>query len=93
MIIGVVHCECLLYNAQSLKDKRAVLNSIKSRIKNRYNVSISEVDFQDVWQRTELAMAVVSNTKQTAEQELQRAISIIDQNTEIELTEATYEWL
>jgi uncharacterized protein YlxP (DUF503 family) len=50
-MIGLVECECLIYDAASLKEKRAVLQRILMRLKQRFNVSVSETDFQDVWQR------------------------------------------
>lgn len=46
--------------AQNLKDKRRVLTSIISRISKKYNVSISEIDFNDVWKSAKLGMAIVA---------------------------------
>lgn len=93
MILGVVRCECMLYNAQSLKEKRAVIKSILTKMKQRYNVSASEVDFQDVWQRTEFAVAAVASARVIVEKQLQQALALIDQHTEIERTKTTFEWL
>jgi uncharacterized protein YlxP (DUF503 family) len=45
---------------QNLKDKRRVLTSIISRISKKYNVSISEIDFNDVWKSAKLGMAIVA---------------------------------
>ena len=47
--------------SHSLKDKRHVLKSVKDRVHDRFNVSIAEVDDNDLWQKTELGIAVVSN--------------------------------
>ncbi|MFC7392590.1 DUF503 domain-containing protein [Scopulibacillus cellulosilyticus] len=93
MIIGVVRCECFIYNAHSLKDKRAVIKSILTKAKQRFNVSASEINYQDIWQRTELAFAAVSNSKVFVERELQRSLSLIDQHGEIERTDTVFEWL
>jgi uncharacterized protein len=93
MIVGLVRCECILYNAQSLKDKRSVVKSILARARNRYNVSVSETGFQDVWQRTELAFVTVASSKKVAENELRQVLGIIDQNDEIECANSTWEWL
>jgi len=93
MIVGLVRCECILYNAQSLKDKRSVIKSILARAKNRYNVSVSEIGYQDVWQRTELAFVTVASSKKIAENELRKVLSIIDQNDEIECAQSIWEWL
>jgi len=45
--------------ANSLKDKRHIVQSLKDRLKTRLNLSVAEVDFQDTWQRCRLAAAWV----------------------------------
>ncbi len=47
--------------SHSLKDKRRVIKGLKDRIRNRYNVSIAEVDYQEKWQRSTLAVVWVSS--------------------------------
>lgn len=88
-----MECECLIYNAASLKDKRAVLQRILMRLKQKYNVSVSETDFQDVWQRTKISIVAVSSSRVTTEQELQKAIALMDSFPEIERTITTFDWL
>ncbi len=88
-----MECECLIYNAASLKDKRAVLQRILMRLKQKYNVSVSETDFQDVWQRTKISIVAVSSSRVATEQELQKAIALIDSFPEIERTITTFDWL
>jgi uncharacterized protein len=93
MMIGLAACECIIYDAHSLKDKRAVLQRIISRLRQKLNVSVSEVDYQDVWQRTKIAVAAVSSARVSAEQELQNALKLIDSFPEIERTITNFEWL
>jgi uncharacterized protein YlxP (DUF503 family) len=93
MIVGVAECECIIYNAHSLKEKRAVLQRILTRLKQKFNVSVAEVDYQDTWQRTKIAIAVVTSTRVTTEQELQNALKLIDSFPEIERTITEIEWL
>lgn len=88
-----MECECLIYNAASLKDKRAVLQRILMRLKQKYNVSVSETDFQDVWQRTKISIVAVSSSRVVTEQELQKAIALMDSFPEIERTITTFDWL
>ncbi|MDF0725143.1 DUF503 family protein [Cytobacillus sp. S13-E01] len=92
-MIGYVECECIIYNAHSLKEKRAVLQRIIIRLRQRYNVSVSEVDYHDLWQRTKIAIAVVSSSKKTTEIELNHALTMIDSFPEIERTVTEFEWL
>ena len=47
MIVGLAACEFIIYDAHSLKEKRAVLQRMLTRLKQKFNVSIAEVDFQD----------------------------------------------
>ncbi|MGM0901993.1 MAG: DUF503 domain-containing protein [Bacillota bacterium] len=93
MIVGLASCECIIYDAHSLKDKRAVLQRILTRLKQKYNVSVSEVDFQDVWQRTKIAIVTVSSARQATEREIQNALQMIDSFPEIERTITDIEWL
>lgn len=93
MIVGLAACECLIYDSQSLKDKRAVLQRIMTRLKQKYNISIAEVDYQDMWQRTKIAIAVVSSARIPAENELQQALNYLDSFPEIERTITDVEWL
>ena len=93
MIIGAAVCECLIYDANSLKEKRAVLQRILTRLKQKFNVSVSEVDFQDTWQRTKIAIAAVTSTRVSTELELQNALKLIDSFPEIERTITEIEWL
>jgi uncharacterized protein len=92
-MIGLAECECIIYDAHSLKDKRAVLQRILTRLKQRFNVSVSEIDYQDVWQRTKIAIVTVASAKVSAEVELQNALKLIDSFPEIERTITALEWL
>lgn len=92
-MIGFVRCDCSLYDVHSLKEKRSIIKSIIARLKQRFNVSVAELDFQDVWQRTVIGIAVVANSRKRAEQELQKALEMIESNTRIEMIEIEYEWL
>jgi uncharacterized protein len=92
-MIGLAECECIIYNATSLKDKRAVLQRILTRVKQKFNVSVSEIDYQDAWQRTKIAIVSVASNKVSVEVELQHALKLIDSFPEIERTITDFEWL
>lgn len=76
-MIGLLEME--LYNdvARSLKDKRRELNRLIDHIHAQFNVAVAEVDGQDLWQRTRLAVAAVSNDARHNTQVLQRIVNII----------------
>ncbi|WP_338469812.1 DUF503 family protein [Niallia sp. XMNu-256] len=93
MIVGLLAFECIIYDAHSLKEKRAVLQRVLTRIKQKFNVSISEVDFQDSWQRSKIAIAAVASARNPVEMELQNVLKFIDSFPEIERTITGIEWL
>ncbi|MGB4705437.1 MAG: DUF503 domain-containing protein [Candidatus Saccharicenans sp.] len=74
MIVGVLTLEFFLEYSHSLKEKRRFINSFTDRVKHRYNVSISEIDFQDSWQRTILAIAMVNSQERVVQQTLNRIL-------------------
>jgi uncharacterized protein len=69
MIIGLLSVELHIPHAQSLKDKRMVLRSIKDRLK-KFNVAVAEVEHQDLWQRAGLGVVAISTTTEHVDREL-----------------------
>ena len=59
MTVGTLRVEFLVAGASSLKDKRRVVKGLKDRIRHRFNVSVAEVDFQELWQRSAIGVAAV----------------------------------
>jgi uncharacterized protein YlxP (DUF503 family) len=80
MHIGVCTIELQLPGNGSLKGKRSVLKSIITRVSREFNVSIAEVDDQDVWQRAVLAVACVSPSTSYAHGQLERVVQWIESN-------------
>lgn len=62
MFVGVGRYELHLPASRSLKDKRQILRSISSQVSNKFNVSIAEVDFQDLWQRSAFGVSCVAES-------------------------------
>jgi uncharacterized protein YlxP (DUF503 family) len=71
--VGVLILELHIEDAHSLKDKRNVVNSLKERLRAKFNVSVAEIDGHDTWQRSVVAVAAVSKDRPFAEQMLQAA--------------------
>lgn len=78
--------------AASLKDKRSVLKRMTDRVKNEYNVSIGEIDHQNLWQRTTLSIVATASSKEAAEREVRRAIRLLESNPEWEMTDLTVDY-
>jgi uncharacterized protein YlxP (DUF503 family) len=69
--VGVLILELRLEESHSLKDKRHYVKSLKDRLRGKFNVSVAEIDYQDLWQRGLVAVATVSGDQSHAEQVLQ----------------------
>jgi uncharacterized protein YlxP (DUF503 family) len=78
--LGLV--ELHLGEVDSLKGKRHVLRGMKERVKNRFNVSVAEVDHEDLWQRATLALACVSNDARLANEVVSKAVNFIEALTD-----------
>ena len=58
-------------SSHSLKEKRHVIKSLKDRLRERFNVSVAEIDYLDSWQNSVVAAVTVSNDRIHAEKTLQ----------------------
>ncbi|MEQ1793020.1 MAG: DUF503 domain-containing protein [Nitrospira sp.] len=93
MVVGVCTVELWIPESQSLKDKRQVLHSVKDRLRGKFNLSIAEVDGQDLWQKAVLGMACVANDGGHVEQVLEQALNVIKSMPTIEVVRVHRELL
>jgi len=73
-------------HATSLKDKRQVCRSIVDKTRQRFNVSVAEVDTQDIHQTLTVGIAVVSGEYSHAQQSLDEIIRFMEGHADAELT-------
>ncbi|GGP12446.1 DUF503 domain-containing protein [Oceanobacillus neutriphilus] len=78
--------ECMLYEGNSLKEKRSVLKRIINKLRQSFNVSVTELGFHDMWQRTKLGIVTISTDYVHAEKVIQQALNTIDSFSELERT-------
>ncbi|MCF8054990.1 MAG: DUF503 domain-containing protein [Deltaproteobacteria bacterium] len=71
----------------SLKDKRRVVKSILQRVKNEFNVSIAEVDYQDLQQTALLGYGFVGTDKLLVEKKVALLVDFIDTNYDVTIVE------
>ena len=91
--IGVLLLELRLEHSHSLKDKRQVVLSLKTRLRERFNVAVSEIDFQDTWQRSMIAAVTVASAREPAAHVLQSAERTAAELLGGQLVSASVEWL
>lgn len=77
MTIGACRITLRLPENASLKGKRQVVKSLVTRIRNRYNVSIAEIDHQDSWQIASLGLTCVSNSGRHVSDTLEKVVGFV----------------
>ena len=86
MNVGVCKIRLRLPENLSLKGKRRVLKSIITRVENKFNVSVAEVDDQDLWQLATLGVSCVSNDKRYTNEVLSKVVDfIVNSRFEVEM--------
>ena len=91
MFVGVGQVELFIPESGSLKSKRFVLKSIKTKIRNKFNVSVAEIENNDKWQRASLGIAVVSNNKKIVDSTLNQVINFIENDFRVEVIDRSIE--
>ncbi|MBC8478523.1 DUF503 domain-containing protein [bacterium] len=84
MQVLVLEVEFLVPGARSLKDKRRVVRSLKDRLSHRFNAAVAETDFQQQWGRGALGMAMVGNDGAYLQQQMNKALLLIESEPEID---------
>ena len=93
MIVGVCTVELFIPDGQSLKSKRQVLASLKDRLRGKFNVSVAEVDGQDLWQKAVLGIACVANETAYVNQVLDQVLNQIRSVPTVEVVQSRIELL
>ena len=63
MVVGVFQIEMHLPQAQSLKDKRSVLKSLRDQLRGRFNVAVAELDSSEKWQRATIGISTIGDER------------------------------
>ncbi|MCP9455249.1 MAG: DUF503 domain-containing protein [Nitrospira sp.] len=93
MVVGLCTVELFLADSRSLKDKRQVLQSLKDRLRGTFNISVAEVDGQDLWQKAVLAMACVANETSYVNSVFEQALNVIKRMPVVEIVHTQFEVL
>ncbi|WP_188454349.1 DUF503 domain-containing protein [Virgibacillus oceani] len=85
-MIITAEAECMLYEGHSLKAKRSIIKRLMAKLRNDFNVAVTELDYHDLWQRTKIGIVTISNDKGHAEQVIQEVLKVVDTFPELERT-------
>lgn len=80
MHVGVCRIMLHLPESGSLKDKRQVARSLSTRIRNKFNVAVAEVEDQDLWQRLTLAVCCVSTDPAHANEMVSKVVAFVEES-------------
>ncbi len=78
MVVGILSIELRIDGAFSLKDKRAVLNRLRDRVRDKFNVAVAEVGDQDVWNSAVIGVAAISNDQVFVNQVLSKVMALVE---------------
>ncbi|MCF6155354.1 MAG: DUF503 domain-containing protein [Candidatus Brocadia sp.] len=84
-VVGVLNIRLVIRGANTLKDKRHIIKSLKDRVKNNFNVSVSEIGTLDHCQYSRLGIAMVGNDKRYVNGTLSNLINMFRASTSVEL--------
>jgi len=87
----VVRLRIRLPENHSLKGKRRVVKSLIGRVGNRFNVAISEIDLNDVWQSGVIGISTVGNSQSVINSALDRVLNFIDETCPVEVIDSEIE--
>jgi uncharacterized protein len=92
-VVGVLTMELRIEQAHSLKEKRHVVKSLKDRLRGKFNVSVSEIEDQDLHNSAVIAAAVVSSSRDFASQILRAVEAEAESQLGPMLIRVNVEWL
>lgn len=91
MHIGTLTIVLHLHEAGSLKDKRQILKSLIETTRQKFNISIAEIDDLNLWRRATIGIACVSNDKQHLNRVLDKVVDTLESNPLVEVGEVALE--
>lgn len=87
MLVGTLTLDLFIPDNHSLKGKRQILNHLKDRVRNHFNVSVAEVGENELWQRSRLGVALVTNERKMADQVLSKVVTLVAGDPRVVLLE------
>ena len=88
MLVALERFDLRIPGCGSLKEKRHVVKTLTAAIRQKFNVSVTEVDHHYLWQRTTLGVSVVATDGYHAKRVLHEVEKLVDRWGEVEIIEA-----
>ena len=93
MTVGLLQLRLRIPENQSLKGKRQILLGLKTRLRQKFNISLAETDGQDKWQAATLAAACVGTDRAGVNRVLDQVADVVERERGVELVDIQLEFL
>lgn len=90
MLVGTLVVQVYIPSSTSLKDKRQVVKSVIHRVQNRFNVSVVELNNEDLWQRATVGVAIAGDNQEYIQRQLQLVLNFMDGEPRWEILQAEF---
>ncbi len=89
MIVAAVMVSILITDSFTLKDRRSVVNSLKTRLRDKFNISVAEVDSGKKVNLCDIGIAVVGNDNRMVEEMVSKAVNFIEEDLRVQVLAVT----
>ena len=93
MILGVLTIDLAIFGAQTLKDKRRVVLGLKTKLRQRFNVSVAELETADTVKRCRLGMAMICGESRPIHSQFDQMMDLVRSVPGVTLLEYHREFL
>lgn len=93
LFISLLTIELMIPWARSLKDRRSAVRGLKERLRSRFNASVTEIAFQDKWQRATIVVCIVDNDRRQLESVMSRVRQLTEEAQDLQIIGMQQQWL
>lgn len=91
MVVGLGSITFRLHDCRSLKGKRKIVKSIISRLRNNFNVSVAEIEANDIYQKAVIGFALVGNDRKVINSKIDKIFNLADELNLAEIVDSEME--
>lgn len=88
MLVAAYTVRIIIFDSHSLKSKRSVIKSIKERLRNKFNVSVAEVEYHDKHNYAEIGIAAISTKNRHLDEVFGKIMTFLESDLRFEVVEA-----
>ena len=93
MTVGILRLVLFIHESNSLKEKRIVLHSLKARLRNNFNIAVSQIGDEDKWQKATLAIVGVEKDRRNMDRILSGILNFVERFHRVNLVDYEIEMI